>query len=154
MKTKLLTLKTENYGQPATLSNKKHRPVVPGSVHDEFKTAAKTLKSDPNCSDRGIDLILKRLDEAYAIDESNQVDADLANFPDRSWETELSIEHFISRFHSPVDNISPLNELDELKCHLILRYASLAYYEVNVVTGTSSGIYDVNKVSAALHSIY
>lgn len=137
-----------------TLPAEKHGPAVVGRLHGEAKTAAKTLPAESICKEGGVDLIMKRLDKAYAIDKTNQLDADLADFLDYSWKKEVSIEHFISGFHTRVDKISSLNLDDKLKGHLMLRQADLEYQEKHVVIGAASGSYDVNHISAALRNIY
>ena len=79
-----------------TLSTTKHGPAVVGRLHGEAKTAAKTLSTEEICREGGVELILERLDKAYAVDKTNQLDSDLADFLDYSWKKELSVEHFIS----------------------------------------------------------
>ena len=68
-----------------SLSPAKHGPAIIGRLLGEAKTAAKTLSIDDICGDKGVSLILERLDKAYAVDKSNQLDTDLANFLDYTW---------------------------------------------------------------------
>ena len=111
------------------LPSAKHGAAIVGRLQGEAKTAAKTISADQICSKRGIELILERLDKAYAIDKNNQLDADLVDFLDYSWKKELSVEHFISGFHTRVDKISQLSLDDKLKGHLLLRQADLEDHE-------------------------
>ena len=137
-----------------SLPRSKHGPAMIGRLTGEAKTAAKTVPSSEICSDDGVAKILARLDKAYAIDQTNRLDIDLAEFLDYSWNKNLSVEHFISGFHTRVDKISELNLNDKLKGHLLLRQADLAANERHVVIGASSGSYNVGDVSAALRNIY
>lgn len=137
-----------------TLPREKHGPAIIGRLQGEAKTAAKTLSTAEICRPEGIDLVLQRLDKAYAIDKTNQLDQDLADFLDYSWKKEVSVEHFISGFHTRVDKIAELNLNDKLKGHLLLRQAGLIQQERHVVVGAASGSYDVNHISAALRNIY
>lgn len=137
-----------------TLPSIKHGPAIVGRLQGEAKTSAKTIKVDVICAEGGVEKILERLDKAYAVDKTNQLDADLADFLDYSWKKELSVEHFISGFHTRVDKISQLNLDDKLKGHLLLRQADLAYNEKHVVVGAASGSYEVQHISAALRNIY
>lgn len=52
----------------------KHATAIIDLFQGEAKRAAKTLEREANCKDRGVDLILERLDKAYAADKSNQLD--------------------------------------------------------------------------------
>ena len=97
----------------------KHGPAIVGRLSCEAKTADKTLSPDDICGDKGVTLILERLDKAYAVDKSNQLDADLADFLDYSWRKNVSVEHFISGFHTRVDKIASLHLDDKLKGHLL-----------------------------------
>ena len=98
-----------------TLPSAKHGAAIVGRLQGEAKTAAKTISADQICSERGIQLILERLDKAYAIDKTNELDVNLADFLHYSWKKELSVEHFISGFHTRVDKIAQLNLDDKLK---------------------------------------
>lgn len=137
-----------------TLPPAKHGPAIIGRLQGEAKTAAKTLSTEEICREGGASLILERLDKAYAIDKTNQLDHDLADFLDYTWNKEVSVEHFISGFHTRVDKISDLNLDDKLKGHLLLRQADLVQQERHVVIGAASGSYDVNRISASLRNIY
>lgn len=125
-----------------------------GHLAGEAKTATETVPSTEICSDDGVAKILARLDKAYAIDRTNRLDNDLAEFLDYSWHKNLSVEHFISGFRTRVDKISELNLNDKLKGHILLRKADLAANERHVVIGASSGSYNVGYVIAALRNIY
>ena len=130
----------------------KHGPAIIGCLFGEAKTAAESLDLDDICLSDGAALILARLEKAYAIDKTNQLDQDFASFLDYTWRKEVSVEHFISGFHTRVDKISQLNLDDKLKGHLLLRQASLILQERHIIVGASSGIYDVNDISAALRN--
>lgn len=84
------------------------------------------------------------------------VDNDLADFLDYSWDKEVSVEHFISVFHTRMHKISDLHLDDKLKGQLLLRQADhLIQQERHVEIGSASGSYDVNRISAAaLRNIY
>lgn len=68
-----------------TLPANKHGPAVIGRVHGKAKTVAKTFSAEIICRETGITLILQRLDKGYAIEKTNQLDADLSDFLDYSW---------------------------------------------------------------------
>lgn len=53
-----------------------------GRIQGEAKTAAKTLRTQEFCRECGADLILERLDKAYTVDKTYQLDNDLADFLD------------------------------------------------------------------------
>ena len=137
-----------------TLPPEKHGPAIIGRLQGEAKTAAKTLSTEEICRDGGADRIIERLDKAYAIDKTNQLDIDLADFLDYIWNKEVSVEYFISGFHTRVDKISDLNLDDKLKGHLLLRQADLVQHERQVIVGAASGSYDVSRISAALRNVY
>ena len=92
-----------------TLPASKHGPAIIGRLQGEAKTTAKTIQAERICREGGVELTLERLDKAYAIDKTNQIDADLAEFLDYSGKKELSVEHFISGFHTRVEKISQLS---------------------------------------------
>ena len=141
-------------GQAHYTAASKQGPAIIGRLHGEAKTAAKTLDTDEVCAAGGVDLILERLDKAYAVDVSNQLDTDLADFLDYTWKKEFSVEHFISGFHTRVDKISSISLDDKLKGHILLRQAQLAENEKHIIVGVASGSYDVKDISTALRNIY
>lgn len=47
----------------------KHRPVIVGRLLGEAKSAAKTLSTETICKYGGMDVILERLERAYAVDK-------------------------------------------------------------------------------------
>lgn len=57
-----------------SLPSDKQGPAIVGHLHGEAKIAAKTLDNARICADGGVDLILERLDKAYAVDNSNRLD--------------------------------------------------------------------------------
>lgn len=101
----------------------------------------------------GTSIILKRLEKAYGINKVNHIYHDLAEFLNYSWKKSVSVEYFISGFHARVDKIADFNLDDKLKGHIFLRQADLANHDRHVVIGTSSGLHEVNFVSAVLRSI-
>ena len=137
-----------------SLPTRKHGPAIIGCLSGEAKTAAKTVSATDICGEEGVSKILERLDKAYAVDQTNRLDTDLAEFLDYTWRKELSVEHFISGFHTRVDKIAELNLSDKLKGHLLLRQADLETTERHVVIGAASGSYNVTDVSSALRNIY
>ena len=72
-----------------SLPSAKHGPAIIGRLLGEAKTAAKTLSIEEICGEKGVSLILGRLDKAYAVDKANQLDADLDDFLDYSWKKML-----------------------------------------------------------------
>lgn len=58
---------------------------IVGHLYGVAKTAAKTLDIEAICKDRGVDLILKRLDEDYAVDKLRQLETELVDFLDYCW---------------------------------------------------------------------
>lgn len=68
-----------------TRPTNKHWIAAIGPLYGKARTTAKTLEARDICSHRGVKLILKRLDKAYAIDKSNQLDADRTDALDYSW---------------------------------------------------------------------
>ena len=57
----------------------KHGPAIIGRIQGEAKTAPKALSIDEICGGKGISLILEPLHKAYAVEKSNQLDADIAD---------------------------------------------------------------------------
>lgn len=108
-----------------TLPAIKHVQTIIGCLQGEAKTAAKMIEVELICRERGVELILGQLDKTYAVDNTNQLDDDLADFLYYCRKDELSVEHFISGFHARVDKISQLNIDEKLKGHLMLRQAHL-----------------------------
>lgn len=112
------------------------------------------MSTDAICRDGGADLISEHVDKAYAIDEIDQVENDLAKFLDYTWKKNVSIENFTSGFHTRVDKISELKLDEKLKGHLILRQMTLANYDRHVAIGAESECYEVNHVTAVLRNIF
>lgn len=92
----------------ATLPFEKHGPAIIGCLQGDAKTTGKTLSTQQICRPSGVVLIFERLDKAYAIDKTNQLDQDLADFLHYSWRKEVSVGHFVFGFHTLVDRISDL----------------------------------------------
>ena len=63
----------------------------------------------------------------YGIDKTNQLLVDLEDFLEYLSKKELSVEHFISGFHTRVGNISQLNLEEKLNGHILLRQAEIAF---------------------------
>lgn len=66
----------------------------------------------------------------------------------------MSMEQFISGFHSRVDKIASRKIEDQLKGHILLRQANLPNHDKHVIIGAASGSYDVKSISAALRSVF
>lgn len=136
------------------LSKDKHGPVIIGRQYGEAKASAKTIDAELLCSEGGADLILARLDKAYAVDTENQIDHELAAFLDYSWSKEVSVEYFISGFHMSVDKNAELNINNKLKGHLLLRQANFEENARHTILGASSGNYDVPSITSALRNVF
>lgn len=137
-----------------TLPANKHGPTVIGRFQGEAKTVDKTIETAEIYREGGFQLILKRLDKAYAVDKTNKLDNNLVDFLYYSWKNEVSVEHFISGFHTRLEMFSDLNLDDKRKGHLLHRQTDLAYHKKHVVIGASSGRHEINRVTAGLRNIY
>lgn len=131
-----------------------HGPTINVHLQGEGKTAAKPITTEHICSYGCANLILERLDRAYAIHNPNQPDNYLVGFLDYTWNKELSGGHFISGFHTRVEKISDVNVDDKLKGHLLLRQADVVQQEQNTVIGASSSIYGINRISSYFPNVY
>lgn len=138
---------------PTSLPASKHRLAIVGHLHEEAKIPKRPLQ--PKVRMEGsLGVIPERLDKAYAVGRTNQLDAVLADFLDYIWREELRAGHFISGFRIR-DEIITSRILDEnLKGNFLLCQADLHYHEIHVVIGTASGSYDVTQISATLRNIY
>lgn len=102
------------------------------------------------CSDEGVTKLLSHLDKYYAVDASNQLDADLADLLDYTWKKTMSVEQYIQGFHNRLDKIATLNLDKKLKGHLFLRQAALLPLDKNLLVGSASGIYDNMHLTSAM----
>lgn len=98
--------------------------------------------------------ILECLDKTYGVDKYNQLDANLLYFLDYSRIKDLTVEHFISGFHTGANRPSSLNLDDKLKGHHLLCQANLAHYDKHVVGSSTSRSYDFSRITAALRNTY
>eukprot|EP00171_Calliarthron_tuberculosum_P023568 IDg23568t1 len=137
-----------------TLDNKKHGPALIGRLSGEAKAAAKTIPIAEITSEGGVTTILQRLDKSYAINKTDQLDADLAIFLDFTWNGRSPVEQFIAGFHNRLDRIAELNMSSKLKGHILLRQASLEHQARSLIVGAASGSYEVEHISAALRQAY
>lgn len=101
--------------QANPIEESKQGPAIIGRLTGEAKHAAKTLDIDTICTERGTALLLERIDKAYAVDKAGQLDRDLTELLDYSWHKSVSVEHYISGFHTRVDKIAKLNFTDKVK---------------------------------------
>ncbi len=115
---------------------------------------AKTLPVSTISSTDGVAQILGHLDKSYSIDDTDQLDLDLANFLEFTWHKSATVEQFIAGFHTRLHKISSLNIDDKLKGHLLLRQANLDPMDKSMIVGAASGKYDVNSISGALRQAY
>lgn len=83
------------------------------------------------------------MDKSYDIDETSQLDTDLASFQDSKWAKSLFVDQFIAGFHAPLDQVSSLNMGAKLNGHILLRQACLPIHDRNIVLGSASGKYNV-----------
>lgn len=81
-------------------------PAVLRGLLGEAKIPAKTIGTAQICKEGGPELILVQLDKAFAIDISNTLDSDLADFFDYTGKKEVRVKHFIFRFHTWMEHIS------------------------------------------------
>lgn len=95
-----------------TLPSEKQGRALIGRLHGKDKTAAKTLPGATLRRADGVAKILVRLDKAYDIDRTKKLETDLADFLDYSRKKEVSVEHFISSFHTRIYKIASLNTDD------------------------------------------
>lgn len=101
----------------------------------------------------GFDLILQLLDRAYAIRRINRLDKDLADILDYTWNEEVSVEIFISGFHTRMVKISVLNLDVKLNRYFLLQQAGVDYDEKHSVNAAASGSYEAYRIIAALRNI-
>lgn len=106
------------------------------------------------CKDGGEALIIARLDNYYAIDRTNQLKCDLADFFDYHWVKCASVEQLISGFYTRFDKISNLKIDKQLKRPIPPRQANLPQHDRQVIIGDVGGSYEVNQISAALRSVF
>eukprot|EP00171_Calliarthron_tuberculosum_P022320 IDg22320t1 len=137
-----------------TLPAKKQGPALIGRLHGEAKSAAKTLSLEKISSEEGAKAILEHLDLSYSIDETDQLDIDLAAFFDYTWNGRTPIEHYIAGFNNRLDCISELKINSRLKGHLLLRQACLDVQSRNMIVGASSGKFEVKSISNSLRQAY
>ena len=137
-----------------TLDAVKRGPALVGRLGGEAKASAKSLGATKIGATDGATQILDHLQKSYGIDEVDQLDIDLALFFDFHWKGNMSIEEYIAGFHARLDKLHELSFSDKLKGHLLLRQAGLDANTRNVIVGSSSGNYDVAKISAALRQAF
>ncbi len=104
-----------------TLAREKRGPALVGRLTGEPNEAAKTLGIATITAADGVQKIMDHLDKSFAVDATNQLGFDLANFLDFTWKKQLSVEEFIAGFHTRLDKIASLNIDTKLKEHLLLR---------------------------------
>ncbi len=91
---------------------------------------------------------------SYAVDDTDQLDLDLASFLDYSWSEKVSIETFITGFHARLDKLAELNLNSKLQGHLMLRQANLNRQSRSIIFGAASGSYEVRAIANALRQAY
>lgn len=67
-----------------------------GRLSGEAESSAMALGIDVIAANDGETKIMEHLDKSYAIDASNQLDIDLADFLDFTWPKNITVEQFIS----------------------------------------------------------
>eukprot|EP00171_Calliarthron_tuberculosum_P004551 IDg4551t1 len=137
-----------------TLNSKKQGPALIGRLSGEAKSAAKSLELTVIASENGANAILERLDQSYGIDETDQLDIDLAAFLDFTWNGRSSIDQFIAGFNNRLDKISELKINNRLKGHLLIRQACLDTHSRNMIVGAASGKFEITAVANSLRQAY
>jgi len=125
-----------------------------GRLYGEAKSSAKSLGTAVIFAADGAKKILDHLDSLYRVDETDQLDSDLASFLDYSWDHKISVEAFIAGFHSRLDKLTELNLDSKLQGHLLLRQAGLDFQSKNVIVGAASGSYEVRSIANSLRQAY
>lgn len=69
----------------AELASARQGPALVGRLSSEGKASAKYIPLDEIGTKDGVELLLRRLDKSYAIDDINQLDVDFENFLDFTW---------------------------------------------------------------------
>eukprot|EP00171_Calliarthron_tuberculosum_P015089 IDg15089t1 len=136
-----------------SLSKMRQGPALIERLGCEAKSSAQTLNVTEISSEEGVQKILKHLDKSYAVDETDQLDSDLANFFDSTGDQkDCRIVH--SGISRKAVKIASLNIDSKLKGRLLLKQACLDNQDRNVIVGAASGKYDVTQISNPLRQAY
>ena len=68
-----------------TLEKNRQGPAIVGRLSGEPKASAKSLGTAIIAAEDGAQKILEKLDKSYSVDETDQLDIDLADFLDFTW---------------------------------------------------------------------
>eukprot|EP00171_Calliarthron_tuberculosum_P018452 IDg18452t1 len=137
-----------------TLPKEKHGAALIGRLSGEAKNAAKMIAMTDIMSSAGAQKILEHLDKSYAASKTDQLDLDLDSFLEFIWSDNQSVDQFVAGFRTRLDKIAELNIDSKFKGHLLLRQAGLDKGARNMIIGSTSGSYEVDKISSALRLMY
>ena len=107
-----------------SLPEKKQGPALIGVLVGEAKSSGKTLNVNDVASQGGVALILYQLDKSYGVNQTDQLDLDLADFLDFTRTLSMTVVQFVAEFHTRLDKIADLDIDYKLKEHLISRHTS------------------------------
>lgn len=93
---------------------------------------------------------MTHLEKSYVIDETDQLDIDIAKFFDFCLETTMAVEEHIAGFHARLDKPSELSLSAKQKSHLLLQQAGFDATTPNIILGSASGCYNISKISNSL----
>ena len=136
------------------IEEKKRAFAVIGRLGGEPKATAKTISHESLSDEKGVEKILEKLDASYKLDDSDQLDLDLADFLDFIKTPKMTVEEYISGFFTRLNRLANLQIDDILKGHLLLRQAGLESKERALVVAASSGSWDINRITASLRQLF
>lgn len=108
----------ELWSNLTNLAPEKQGPSLLRRLKGEAKNAAATLPIKKMCSPSGLECMLAQLNKSYAVDESSQLNSELATLLDYTWDENMTGEEFVAGFHARQDKIAELQFTAVVQKHM------------------------------------
>lgn len=112
-----------------TISSSRHGPATTGCLQIKVRLVAKSADINLICREGVIKFIHEQLDNTNAVDETSQLDGDLADALDYYSRREASVSPLISDFYLHVDKPLTLRVRVKPERHLLLSQGELEFHE-------------------------
>lgn len=122
-----------------SISPENGAPTVSGRLIGQASVTAKSISLSTLTSEVGLMKVIEEMDMKLGCGHVTLLQNNVATFFHFSWEKEMQVQEFVTGFHSSHDKISKLNNIDELKGHILLRQANLDSHDRNIIITSSGG---------------